>query len=407
MSYKRRQRSFNTLRMPSFEQVKKITFGILIVALVLLFSRLLYILSSKPLVIEIGQKAAMWGKTSIHQNNVTKFPSSQSVLSYIDGDEQIISDNIIIDTVLKQIPLINTLKEKILNQNATSVSNQDNITAQKEDQDEHQSATQADGDVFPIEEITISPTTSSGAVSGNKVYINNQTKFNINIDDMLKAKTPFKYNSSHMQVLIIHTHGTEGYSNAQATTYNKNDQTRTQDRQLNVIKVGDEMRKELEKLGVNVVHDTTLHDIPTFNGSYTNSLKTINTILAKYPTIKIVIDVHRDSMITAEGVKYRPVVQIDNTKAAQLMLVMGSSEGGLEYKNWQGNLAFAIKLQKRLNELYPNIMRPINLRKERYNQHATPGSLLIEVGSEANSIDQAIKSGKIFAQVVAATLKAA
>jgi stage II sporulation protein P len=109
-----------------------------------------------------------------------------------------------------------------------------------------------------------------------------------------------------MQVLIVHTHGTESYSNADATTYNKNDSTRSQNNQESVIKVGDEMRKELESLGVNVIHDTTLHDIPSFNGSYTNSLKTINSYIKKYPTIKIVIDVHRDSMVTSTGVNIVP-----------------------------------------------------------------------------------------------------
>ena len=409
MRHKRKHRNFKTIKLPSKDIIKKVIIGITLCAGIFLFGHVLNILSSKPLVIAIGQKAAMWGKSSIHQNNVVESvsPLSQSVLAFADGEEQVISDNTIVDTMLKQIPLVNALKDKLTNSNIKSVVNQDNTNTTKESENgESQNTTTAAGDILPIEEITISPTSSTGTVSGDKIFINNQTKFNINVDDLLNAKLPFKYNSTQMQVLIVHTHGTESYSSAEATTYNKNDSTRSENNSQNVIKVGDEIRKELESQGVNVVHDTTLHDIPSFNGSYTSALKTINEYLQKYPTIKVVIDVHRDSMVTSTGVKYRPVLQIGNTKAAQMMLVMGSSEGGLEHKNWQINLAFASKLQKRMNDIYPNIMRPIELRPERYNEHATPGSILIEIGSDANSLDQAIVSGKIFADVVAATLKA-
>ncbi len=172
MRYKRRQRSFKTIRMPSKDTLIKVATTFMICISILLLSWILNILSTKPLVIAIGQKVAMWGKTSIHQNSVVKyvFPPSQSVISYIDGKSQIISDNTIVDTMLKEMPLVNALKDKLSNTNAASAANQDNITAQKEAPiEEHQNATNIDGEVFPIEEITISPTSSSGLVTGGKL----------------------------------------------------------------------------------------------------------------------------------------------------------------------------------------------------------------------------------------------
>ncbi|MBQ3379161.1 MAG: stage II sporulation protein P [Clostridia bacterium] len=258
---------------------------------------------------------------------------------------------------------------------------------------------------YKIEDVTLSPKSDSGYVRFDNIYIINNTKFGIDPQSLISEPLPFSYNENEMQVLIIHTHSTESYSPNGAKYYGENDKTRTLDNEQNVVRVGEEMRRVLESRGINVYHDMTVHDYPSYNGSYTRALETINARLSEYPSIKIVIDVHRDAIIDADNTKYRPVVEYDGVRFAQMLLCMGSSEGGLEHKDWQTNLSFAIKLQKKLCDAVPDLMRPLALKKERYNQHATPGSLLIEVGSDGNSIEEALASSRVFAQALADVLK--
>ena len=109
--------------------------------------------------------------------------------------------------------------------------------------------------------------------------------------------------------------------------------------------------------------------------------------LKKYPSIKVVIDIHRDS-VSAEGGKSKLVTQINGKKAAQVMLVMGS-QGGIvkDYPNWKKNLSLAVKLHQKIEKNYPTLARPILLRNAKYNQNLTTGSILLEVGTEANTME--------------------
>ncbi|MBR2743416.1 MAG: stage II sporulation protein P [Clostridia bacterium] len=258
---------------------------------------------------------------------------------------------------------------------------------------------------YKIEDVTLCPKSAEGYTAYDGVYIINSTKFRIDPESLLSAPLPFSYNPNEMQVLIIHTHATESYSPDGAAYYGENDSTRTLDCDKNVVRVGEEMRRVLESRGINVYHDMTVHDYPSYNGSYTRALETINARLAEYPSIKIVLDVHRDAIIDSDNTKYRPVTEYGGVRFAQMLLCMGSSEGGLEHKDWQTNLSFAVKLQKKLCGAVPDLMRPVALKKERYNQHATPGSLIIEVGSDGNSLEEALASARLFAQATADVLK--
>ena len=77
---------------------------------------------------------------------------------------------------------------------------------------------------------------------------------------------------------------------------------------------------------------------------------------------------------------------------------------GLWHENWQENLKFAAKIQNAAEIMYPGVMRPINLRKERFNEHMTKGSLILEVGSNGNTLAQAKEGGKDVARAIAAVL---
>lgn len=251
----------------------------------------------------------------------------------------------------------------------------------------------------PPEETTI------GAQDAGKVKINNATTLTYDIADMLAHPQTIALSGSGPQVMIVHTHSTEAYTPSGTDTYvpsEASESERTLDKNQSVIRVGDEMAKVLESRGVSVVHCREVFDNPAYSGAYDRSLKAINDQLAKTPSIQVVIDVHRDSILKEDGTKYKTVCEVDGQKMAQLMLVVGTNAGGLKHDNWAQNLNYAVNLQSRIIAQYPTLMRPVNLRKQRFNQSArSPGSMLIEVGSSGNTLAEAVDAAKLFANCLA------
>lgn len=260
---------------------------------------------------------------------------------------------------------------------------------------------------YPIEDITINPQSEKGYVRYNNIWVKNDSTKGIDLKWLLGAKLPFKLTGKGPHVLIVHTHGSESYFPQGKDTYALTDVERTSDKRYNVIRVGDELSAELKANGVSVIHDRNIYDSPSYNGSYTRTLAAIGKALKENPSIKVIVDLHRDSMTTKEGVKYRTVADIGGKKAAQMMIVMSTGESGLPHPNWAENLKLAVKLQNSLASKYPSLMRPMNLRKERFNMHATTGSMLVEVGTSANSLSEAIESAKILGKELAEILKTA
>ena len=123
------------------------------------------------------------------------------------------------------------------------------------------------------------------------------------------------------------------------------------------------------------------------------------------PSIKVILDVHRDSMITDSGTEYKVVSEVDGRRCAQLMMVMGTNAGGLTHPDWKSNLNFACNLQKRIAERYPTLMRPVNLRAQRFNEQATTGSMILECGTSANTMEEAETAVKAFAGSLADALE--
>lgn len=223
-----------------------------------------------------------------------------------------------------------------------------------------------------------------------KVYIKNSTGKSIDIAGLLSSKLSFNIKkSTEPQVLIMHTHTTESYILHDSDYYTENDASRRLTEENNMVAIGNIFEEKLRAAGIGVIHDTTIHDHPSYSGSYTRAAETISSDLAAYPTVKIVIDIHRDA-ITRDADKVKPVVKIDGKNAAQVMLVMGSQTGGISgFPNWQENLKLAIKYQEKMEEKYPGLARSIMLNSAKYNQNLTKGSLLLEVGSEANTLSEA------------------
>lgn len=260
---------------------------------------------------------------------------------------------------------------------------------------------------YPIENTTISPKSDKGYVHYENIWVKNDSTKGIDLKWLLSAKLPFKLTGDGPHVLIVHTHGSESYLPQGRDTYTLTDVERTSDKKYNVIRVGDELETALKAEGISVVHDRNIYDNPSYNGSYTRTLESIGAHLKKNPSIKVVIDVHRDAMTANDGTKYRTVANVNGQRVAQMMLVMSTGESGLPHPDWAENLKLAVKLQNAMASKYPDIMRPINLRKERFNMHATKGSMLVEVGTSANSLSEAIASVKLLGKELAGILKTA
>ena len=263
----------------------------------------------------------------------------------------------------------------------------------------------APADARPVLDITISPASPKGYDYASGVYIKNDTKFEIDVGALLKDKLGFALRGDGPDVLIIHTHTSESFMPDVKNWYVPTDIERTEDERYNVVRIGAEMEKILKDKGLNVVHNKELHDYPTYSGSYTRTLADIEKIMKKYPSIKVIIDVHRDSLTREDGTMLRTIAEINGKKAAQVMLVMGTSQGGLSHEKWKENLRLAVKIQKVIDERYPTLARPINLRTERFNQHVTTGSMIAEIGCSGNTLDEALEAARMFADSVGDVLK--
>lgn len=240
-----------------------------------------------------------------------------------------------------------------------------------------------------------------------KIVINNKTKLSIDPAKYFNMPLEFSFekSSDKPQVLIVHTHTTESYMLHDNNYYTKQDAERTTDMEKNVYAVGEKVAEQIENAGFSVIHSATLHDYPGYTGSYTRSAETIIENLEKYPSIKMVIDLHRDSISANDNSKIAPVIEINGKKAAQIMLVMGSNTGNIkDYPNWEQNLSLAVKVQNTINILYPGLSRSILFKSAKYNQNLSTGAMLIEVGTEANTLDEALYSGELIGKAVAVFL---
>jgi len=207
------------------------------------------------------------------------------------------------------------------------------------------------------------------------------------------------------QVLILHTHGSEAYTPADPSGVVWSGNHRTTDHRYNVVLVGDAMAETLGNAGISVLHDRTLYDYPSYSEAYDRALDAIEAHLERYPSIRFVLDIHRDAVEDGQGNQYKVVSSAEGRgTAAQLTLVVGSDGSGLTHPDWMENLRLAAALQESLLADYPTLMRPLLLRNSRYNQHATTGSLLVEVGAAGNSPEEALLSGQLFAEHFAKVL---
>ncbi len=248
-------------------------------------------------------------------------------------------------------------------------------------------------DTGNVEERAVAVSTETDYNSAKGIEVKNNTDYNIDIEELINQPLSFKINKDEPSVLIVHTHTSEAYLKLEGENYQQSDNKRTQDKNYNVVRVGEEFKKALESKGIVAIHNKTVHDYPSYNGSYLNTLNTIETEIKSNPSIKMVIDIHRDAVETEDTV-YKFSSEIDGNKTAQVMIVSGSDANGIENPLWQENLKFALKFQRRMNLLYPGLTRSLSLVRERYNTHLTTGSIILEIGTTGNTLAEAINAAK-------------
>lgn len=200
-------------------------------------------------------------------------------------------------------------------------------------------------------------------------------------------------------VLILHTHGTECYADApNASNY------RTDDTAQNVVSVGDALAEALSEEGISVLHCREMFDKDSFIKAYQNSARAARDYLSRYPSIRYIIDLHRDAVPDGDG--YADLsTELFGEKCARLMLVVGTDEAGANHPNWQSNLRVAQAIQNSAEEKYPSLMRGINLRRASFNQQIASGYFLLEAGSCGGELSEAQKSVRLFAKSFADVIK--
>ena len=234
----------------------------------------------------------------------------------------------------------------------------------------------------------------------------NRTSYDVNLKDYLKKSFRIQSpNDDEPLVLIVQTHGSESYLENGHDFYSPKETFRSTDVTKNVVHIGEILAETLNSKGIKTIHDKTMYDQQDFNKSYGYSRSGILKALEEYPSIKFVIDIHRDSIFDSSGRNIKPLTQIQGKYCAQLMLVIGTDQGGISHPNWKGNLTFATKLQDKMNQTYPTLARPINLRTSAFNQQLTPGSILLEAGSCGNTLEEAENAIVLFGEVYAEIVK--
>lgn len=206
---------------------------------------------------------------------------------------------------------------------------------------------------------------------------------------------------SEPTILIYHTHTTEAYCPTEQNSYETSGDYRTKDQTKNVVAVGEALKQCLEEqYGFTVLHDTTDHEPPQLSTAYERSEQTMNTYREAYPSLVLFIDLHRDAYnVTDEPTT--DFVSVYQEEAARLMFVVGKGEKYDEKPYFESNLVLATLITDHLNSIHEEWMRPIRIKSGRYNQHIAPHCLLVEVGHNANTLEQALAAVPYLAEGIA------
>jgi len=233
--------------------------------------------------------------------------------------------------------------------------------------------------------------------------IHNRTALTPDFDNLAAQGLNLSLTAGQPQILIVHTHSSEAYTPDGSDRYTESDPYRTEDKAFSIIRVGDVLKEKLESYGLNVIHDREIYDYPSYTGSYTRSGAAVERYLQEYPSIRIVIDLHRDALGSGDVV-YKTSAQVSGKTSAQVMMVVGTGENGLWHPYWQENLKLAMYLHNAMDASCPSLARHVELVSERYNQQLSTGMLILEVGSNGNTLREAMTAAELFGDAAGAAL---
>ncbi len=191
-----------------------------------------------------------------------------------------------------------------------------------------------------------------------------------------------------VEVAIYHTHNAETYIPLDK-------KSKVQGKNGGITLVGEEIIKTLAENGVRGVQDLTIHDHPNFPRSYIESKKTASRLLNEHPELKVLIDLHRDA-----GIPKKQTTTVNGQESALIMFVIGNGQG-IPNPHWRENLAFARKVANRLEEKYPGIVKAVRIKNGCYNQNLSPKAILVEIGSDKNTLEEALLAGRCLGEVLA------
>ncbi len=256
-----------------------------------------------------------------------------------------------------------------------------------------------------IEERKYAALNTSTLIGNIAVRNNTDTQQNINLLKYYETDPDIRItDKAQPTVLIFHTHTTECYEILDRSWYAQDYITRSNSSDRNMVRVGMEIKEQLEKAGYCVIHDTEIHDTK-YTGAYAHSRKSVEKYLDEYPSIQVVLDIHRDAIEQSGGVRIKPTAEILGKKAAQLMIITGCEEGKVtDFPDWEQNLTFALRLQSICEEKFPGLMRPVYFCQRKYNMDLSPNNLLVEVGSCANTLEEAAYAGRLLGNSLATLL---
>ncbi len=314
----------------------------------------------------------------------------------IPGMKQINNEEDIFETDIEKIDTLKVIFSTQLGM-IYNVKNEENKEVKKEQNENAQIAETQKAQIGLQTEVIQNNVPNKFTNAYNGVFIKNGTDYNLT-EEILKPDVEV----NNKNIMLFHTHTCESYTATEKFNYTQTGTYRTTDLNYNVVRVGTELKNQLISYNYNVIHDTTYHDYPAYNGSYDRSLNTVRNLLSANKDIDVIFDLHRDAIA---DYSYAPTVKIGEEYCSQLMFVIGTDGGGLEHKNWQQNLKFAVKIQEKANELYPGLFKPIVLRNSRYNQHLSKAAGIIEVGATGNTMEQCLASMKYLAKVISEVMK--
>ena len=240
-----------------------------------------------------------------------------------------------------------------------------------------------------------------------RYYIHNETVYRPNVEALLDVDVSSAAVGDKPLVLILHTHTSESYlpKGTAFLTEAPGNVTYSDNAEENVLAVGEELCRVLKEKGITALHCTVMHDVPTLSGAYDRSEETVRKYLETYPDIEYVIDLHRDAVMTSDGAYIRSIAKEGEDAVAQVMAVVGSDGNGTHHENWENNLALALRLREKLNANGASVCRPVSLRNASFHQELAKHSLLLEIGTGGNTVEEAKRAAALVGEALADLIK--